>query len=146
MQITGGGFGSGTIDLGGLQVYQTSTFKKVWATYEGGPDDLGATFFEPSPIPDGFSMLGCYSQPNNQPLFGYVLVGKDVEKTDSPTLKKPIDYSLVWSSESLTKTKQNGHGYIWLPTPPGDYKAVGHVVTTSPKSLPGKNPGVSVLT
>lgn len=133
MQITGGGFGSGTIDLGGLQVYQTSTFKKVWATYEGGPDDLGATFFEPFPIPDGFFMLGCYSQPNNQPLFGYVLVGKDVEKTDSPTLKKPIDYTLVWSSESLTKSKQNGHGYIWLPTPPDGYKAVGHVVTTSPK-------------
>lgn len=129
----GGGFGSGTIDLGGLQVYQTSTFKKVWATYEGGPDDLGATFFEPFPIPDGFFMLGCYSQPNNQPLFGYVLVGKDVEKTDSPTLKKPIDYTLVWSSESLTKSKQNGHGYIWLPTPPDGYKAVGHVVTTSPK-------------
>ncbi|KAI8530721.1 hypothetical protein RHMOL_Rhmol11G0081600 [Rhododendron molle] len=128
-----GGFGSGIIDLGGLQVYQTSTFKKVWATNEGGPDDLGATFFEPHLIPDGFSVLGFYSQPNNQPLFGYVLVGKDVEeKNVSPALIKPIDYTLVWSSASLKKIKKTGNGYIWLPTPPDGYKAVGHVVTTSP--------------
>ncbi|PSS01301.1 Vacuolar protein sorting-associated protein [Actinidia chinensis var. chinensis] len=125
----GGGFGSGVIDLGGLQVCQITTFTKVWATYEGGPGDLGATFFEPSPIPDGFSMFGCYCQPNNQPLSGWVLVGKDME--NESTLKNPIDYTLVWSSESL-KIRQNGNGYVWLPVPPDGYRPVGHVITTSP--------------
>ncbi|KAA8525135.1 hypothetical protein F0562_007000 [Nyssa sinensis] len=129
----GEGFASGTLDLGGLQVCQISSFTKVWATYEGGPDDLGATFFEPSPIPEGFFMLGCYSQPNNQPLFGWVLAGKDdTSDPSSEILKKPIDYTLAWSSESM-KIKQDSNGYIWLPTPPDGYKAVGHVVTTSPE-------------
>ncbi|XP_057467181.1 hypothetical protein At1g04090-like [Actinidia eriantha] len=125
----GGGFGSEVIDLGGLQVCQITTFTKVWATYKGGPGDLGATFFEPSPIPDGFSMFGCYCQPNNQPLSGWVLVGKDME--NESTLKNPIDYTLVWSSESL-KIRQNGNGYVWLPVPPDGYRPVGHVITTSP--------------
>ncbi|XP_059639118.1 hypothetical protein At1g04090-like [Cornus florida] len=131
----GEGFGSGTIDLGGLLVTQVSSFSKVWATYEGGPGDLGATFFEPSSIPDGFFMLGCYSQPNNNPLFGWVLVGKDDDtSSDSQgqALKQPIDYTLVWNSESL-EIKKDGDGYVWLPTPPDGYKAVGHVVTASPE-------------
>ncbi|XP_052208828.1 hypothetical protein At1g04090-like [Diospyros lotus] len=128
----GEGFGSGVIDLGGLQVYETSNFTKVWAAKEGGPGDLGATFFEPSQIPDGFSMLGCYSQPNNRRLFGSVLVAKDVtDDASRGALATPIDYTLVWSSESL-KIMADGNGYIWLPTPPDGYKAVGHVVTTSP--------------
>ncbi|KAL2234258.1 uncharacterized protein LOC105168414 [Sesamum indicum] len=129
----GGGFASGIIDLGGLEVCQVSTFAKVWATQEGGPDNHGATFFEPSPLPDGFFMLGCYGQPNNKPLFGWVLAGKDA--TNDPlggALKPPTDYSLVWSSESL-KIKQDGVAYIWLPTPPDGYKAIGHVITSSPE-------------
>ncbi|KAA8520313.1 hypothetical protein F0562_014569 [Nyssa sinensis] len=129
----GEGFARGNIDLGGLQVCQISTFTKVWATHEGGPDNLGATFFEPSPVPEGFFVLGCYGQPNNMPLFGWVLAGKDV--TNDPSggaLKQPIDYTLVWSSESL-KIKQDGSGCIWLPTPPDGYKAIGHVVTSTPE-------------
>ncbi|KAK3037621.1 hypothetical protein RJ639_030398, partial [Escallonia herrerae] len=131
---SGEGFASGTIDLGGLQVCQISSFTKIWATHEGGTDNLGATFFEPSAVPNGFSMLGCYSQPNNQPLFGWVLAGKDitVDSSSGGTLKKPIDYTLIWSSES-SNFEQDDHGYIWLPTPPDGYKAVGHVVTTSPE-------------
>ncbi|OVA09336.1 Vacuolar protein sorting-associated protein 62 [Macleaya cordata] len=114
--------------LGGLEVYQISTFTKVWASLEGGPGNLGATFFEPSSIPNGYYMLGCYSQPNNQPLFGWVLVGKD---NGTGTLTMPMDYTLVWSSESST-IKKDGNGYIWLPVAPERYRVVGHVVTNSP--------------
>ncbi|CAI9769651.1 unnamed protein product [Fraxinus pennsylvanica] len=126
----GEGFASEIIDLGGLQVCQVSTFSEVWATKEGGPDNLGATFYEPSSIPDGFFLLGFYSQPNNKPLSGWVLAGKDAKNESA--LKEPIAYTLVWSSESL-KIKQDGVGYIWLPTPPDGYKAVGQVVTSSPE-------------
>lgn len=126
---SGEGFAGGTIDLGGLQIAEVSTFNKVWATKEGGPDNLGATFFEPSAVPDGFFMLGGYSQPNNRPLSGWVLVGKAVGNASS--LQPPTDYTLVWSSEGL-KIKQDGVGYIWLPTPPDGYKAIGHVVTSTP--------------
>lgn len=120
-------------------MYQISTFKKIWAAYQGGPNDLGATFFEPSEIPDGFFMLGCYGQPNNQPLFGSILVGKDVANaTGQPeTLKSPIDYSLVWSSElELSKIKLSGPGYIWYPISPDGYEAVGYVVTDAPEKPP----------
>eukprot|EP00268_Persea_americana_P015868 TRINITY_DN17496_c0_g1_i1.p1 TRINITY_DN17496_c0_g1~~TRINITY_DN17496_c0_g1_i1.p1 ORF type:complete len:448 (+),score=81.99 TRINITY_DN17496_c0_g1_i1:526-1869(+) len=45
-------------------------------------------------------------------------------------LRKPVDFTLVWSSESL-KIKQDGMGYIWAPTPPQGFVAVGHMVTNS---------------
>lgn len=126
---SGGCFASGFIDLGGLQVSQISSLTKVWSTHEGGPDNLGATFFEPSNIPNGFFMFGSYTQTNNIPLFGWTLAGRD---TSRGTLKMPTDYTLVWSSHNL-KIKQDGVGYIWLPIPPEGYKAIGHVVTTSPQ-------------
>ncbi|KAF6155193.1 hypothetical protein GIB67_019719 [Kingdonia uniflora] len=128
----GEGFASGNINLGGLEVCQISTFTKIWATKEGGPDNLGATFFEPSSVPAGFSLLGYYSQPNDKPLFGWVLVAKNVSGDDNSNeaLKMPLDYTLVLSSESLN-IKQDGNGYIWLPIAPDGYRAVGHVVTNS---------------
>ncbi|KAJ9558459.1 hypothetical protein OSB04_013073 [Centaurea solstitialis] len=127
----GNGFATGTIDLGGLQVCQISSFNKIWAALEGGPNNRGATFYEPSSIPDGFVMLGCYSQPNDRPLFGWILAGKDGAKERS--LAMPTDYSLIWSSEFYKLKQDGGNGYIWLPIPPEGYKAVGYVVTNSPE-------------
>ncbi|GKB47059.1 vacuolar protein sorting-associated protein 62 [Tanacetum coccineum] len=127
----GGGFATGTIDLGGLQVCQVSTFNKIWATNQGGPDNLGATFYQPSSIPEGFFVLGHYSQCNNKPLFGWVLAGKP-DENDPSSLAMPTDYSLIWSSESQ-KIKQDNKGYIWLPMAPEGYKAVGYLVTVSPE-------------
>ncbi|CAA6659079.1 unnamed protein product [Spirodela intermedia] len=75
----GGGFAKGSINLGGLEVRPCSSLTKVWAALEGGPENLGATFFKPSPVPAGFSLLGCYAQPNNRPLFGWVLCGRDID-------------------------------------------------------------------
>ncbi|XP_057723314.1 hypothetical protein At1g04090-like [Arachis stenosperma] len=128
----GNGFSNGSIDLGGLQVSQITTFNKVWASQEGGAENQGATIFEPSGIPQGFSMLGSYSQPNNKALFGWVLVAKDLSppNTINGTLKQPIDYSLIWTSENLG-IKQDTNVYVWTPAAPDGYKAVGHVVTTS---------------
>ncbi|KAC9339640.1 hypothetical protein E3N88_45959 [Mikania micrantha] len=118
----GEGFATGIIDLGGLEVCQITTFKKIWSTSQDGSDATHVTFFEPSPIPDGFFMLGCYCQSNNTPLFGWVLAGKDVS---SGTLAEPVDYTLAWSG--------NDSCFVWLPTPPEGYKPVGYVVTTSPE-------------
>lgn len=127
----GGGFSTGVIDLGGLVVSQISSFTKVWGIYQGGPNNSGATFFEPSEVPEGFCLLGCYSQPNNRPLFGAVLVAKD-ESPDDSLLAKPVDYTLVWSSESQN-VKKDGNGYFWVPIPPDGYKSMGVVITTSPE-------------
>nr|GMD55460.1 uncharacterized protein LOC109151050 [Ipomoea batatas] len=131
----GTGFGGGKIDLGGLLVSQVSTFTKIWAAQEGGPDGMGATFFEPSAVPDGFHVLGHYGQPNNAPLFGWVLVAKDVTNGGRAGLQTPVDYTLVWSSENA-KIKQDGAVYIWAPVPSDGYKPVGHVVTASPQKPP----------
>lgn len=119
-----GGFGKGSIDLGGLQVRQVTTFAKVWSTTQGGQDGLGATFFKPSPVPAGFSVLGHYAQPNNRPLFGHVLVGRDTSGAGGALLAAPVDYALAWSSP-------DGAGHFWLPTAPEGYKAVGVVVTAA---------------
>ncbi|XP_028788806.1 uncharacterized protein LOC114744826 [Neltuma alba] len=126
----GDGFASGIIKLGDIQVAQISTFNKVWTSYEGGPDNLGATIFEPTRLPEGFSILGYYSQPNNKPLFGWVLVAKDNSSTSQPALKEPLNYKLIWSSNS-TQFSRNSPAYFWLPTPPDGYKAVGNLVTTT---------------
>ncbi|KAK6919267.1 Vacuolar protein sorting-associated protein 62 [Dillenia turbinata] len=128
----GKGFATGTIDLGGLLVSQTSSLTKVWATMEGGPDNLGASFYEPWTLPDGFFMLGSHAQPNNQPLTGWILVGKE---TSSGALKPPVDYTLVWNSESLN-LKKEGNCYVWYPVPPDGYKAIGYIITNSPNKPP----------
>ncbi|KAL6624345.1 hypothetical protein ACP70R_031666 [Stipagrostis hirtigluma subsp. patula] len=119
-----GGFAKGSIDLGGLEVRQVTTFAKVWSTTKGGHDGVGATFFKPWPVPDGFSVLGHYAQPNNRPLFGHVLVARDASGTGA-LLAPPLGYTLVWSSP-------DGAAHFWLPTAPEGYKAVGAVVTASP--------------
>ncbi|KAH9624223.1 hypothetical protein KSS87_022354 [Heliosperma pusillum] len=130
------GFATGTIDFGGLTATEVTTFNKVWATYEGGPDNVGATFFEPSGLPPGFSLLGYYAQPNNRALFGRVVVAKDKDSdAASPALKKPEDYALVWSSKNLN-VKEDNPGYIWAPIPTDGYQAVGLVVTTTPEKPP----------
>ncbi|XP_076954455.1 hypothetical protein At1g04090-like [Bidens hawaiensis] len=62
-----------------------------------------------------------------------VLVAKDT--TGNPShgaLKSPIDYTLIWTSEGLNVSRRED-GYIWLPIAPYGYKAVGHIVTTSPE-------------
>lgn len=129
---SGGDFGRGVIDIGGLQLLQISSFQKIWATHTGGPDNLGVAFFEPSPIPDGFSMLGSYAQPNKQPLFGWVLVGKsDASDQSGQILKSPIDYSQVWANSNQTNGPEDT-AYFWLPKPPDGYRAVGYVITSSP--------------
>lgn len=109
---------------------QISTFNKVWTTNEGGPDDLGVTIFEPTGLSEGFFVLGYYCQPNNKPLHGWVLVGKDNSSTTNKALKEPLDYKLVCNIKSL-QNRQDIQGYIWLPIAPDGYKVVGHVVTTS---------------
>jgi hypothetical protein len=129
--FVGDGFANGIIDLGGgLLVSQISTFNKIWTTYEGGPDDLGVTFFEPTGLSEGFFMLGCYCQPNNKPLHGWILVAKDNSSTTNKALKKPLDYKLVCNIKSL-QNKQDEQCYIWLPIAPSNYNVVGHVATTS---------------
>ncbi|KAD5802735.1 hypothetical protein E3N88_14095 [Mikania micrantha] len=120
----------------GNMVCQISSFNKIWSALEGGPDNMGATFYEPSSIPDGFFMLGCYSQPNNRPLFGWILAGKpntNESFSSQSCMAKPTDYSLIWSSNSHKLKQDGGNCYIWLPTPPEGYKPVGYVVTNSPK-------------
>jgi hypothetical protein len=119
-----GGFAKGSIFLGGLEVRQVTTFAKVWSTTQGSQDGLGATFFKPSPVPAGFSVFGHYAQPNNRPLFGRVLVGRDASGAGGTILAPPLDYTLVWSSP-------DGTGFFWLPTAPEGYKAVGAVVTST---------------
>ncbi|VFQ64517.1 unnamed protein product [Cuscuta campestris] len=124
---TGDGFGKETVDLGGLLVSEVTSFTKVVATREGGPGGNGVSFFEPSPVPDGFCMLGHYAQANDTPLFGWVMVGKDAKGdggNSAGALKAPVDYTQVWRQDGPT-------AYIWCPVAPTGYKAVGYVVTTS---------------
>ncbi|KAJ0829354.1 putative vacuolar protein sorting-associated protein [Helianthus annuus] len=128
----GGDFGKGAIDLGGLEVYEALYLKKIWDTHSGGPKGLGASFYEPTSIPSGFNLIGHYCKPNSIAMFATVLTAKDTTGDPSQgALKSPIDYTLIWTSKGLN-VSQREDGYIWLPIPPNGYKAIGHIVTTSP--------------
>ncbi|KAH6760871.1 DUF946 family protein [Perilla frutescens var. frutescens] len=110
------------VDLGGLKVRQITSFQKIWTVSGGGPDNAGASFLDPSPIPDGFWMLGSYAQPNNKQLFGWVLVASD---KSGDILKQPSNYTLIWHSD-------DNKAFFWLPTPPDGYKSLGLLVTATP--------------
>lgn len=88
-------------------------------------------------IPNGFNCLGHYSQFNDQPLRGYVLVARDVTShipnpVNQPALLRPIDYTLVWTSYDVAEENYEDCGFFWLPLPPMGYKSVGFLVTNSP--------------
>ncbi|XP_063948634.1 hypothetical protein At1g04090-like [Daucus carota subsp. sativus] len=134
---SGTNFSSGIIDLGALQVAQITSLNKVWAVIVGGPDNNGATFYEPTSIPEGFFMLGCYAQPNNQPFYGWVLVAKDVSlPVEPPGLALPTDYTLVYETPPQGIVLSTGVCSIWLPVAPDGYSAMGYVVTASREKPP----------
>ncbi|PHU04857.1 hypothetical protein BC332_25679 [Capsicum chinense] len=114
-EISGACFASGVIDLGGLHVSQISSLSKVWSANEGVPDDLGSTFFEPTNLPNGFFMFVSYSQPNNMPLLGWTLAGKD---TLGGTFKMPMNYTLSTGS-NLSQGGSDDCAY-WLDLPTND--------------------------
>ncbi|CAK7341185.1 unnamed protein product [Dovyalis caffra] len=136
----GQGFATGRINLGEIEVIKITEFESVWSCglLRGKPK--GVTFYRPVGIPEGFHCLGYYCQPNDQCLRGYVLVVCDSNapkpevgcihdsEADSP-LRKPLNYSLIWSSDP----QKNDSGYFWLPNPPKGYKAMGIVVTNNPE-------------
>lgn len=62
---------------------------------------------------------------SSKPEDGYLLDSVQ----ELPALRKPINYSLVWSADSHGQ----GSGYFWLPNPPMGYKAMGFLVTKEPK-------------
>ncbi|MBA0729328.1 hypothetical protein Golax_020515 [Gossypium laxum] len=137
----GQGFATGKINLGELEVVKITKFESVWSCDSLHGKAKGPTFYKPVGIPDGFFCLGYYCQPNDQPLRGYVLVAREREgstpevyrdydsDSDFPALKKPVNYSLIWSSD----LDCNGCGFFWLPNAPMGYKAMGILVTDTPE-------------
>ncbi|KAF6141046.1 hypothetical protein GIB67_006491 [Kingdonia uniflora] len=135
--FSGHGFATGSVHLGELEVFQITRFQSIWTS-------KGATFYKPVGIPDGFYILGHYCQSDVQSVRGCLLVARDdgVPKEeadhnhftakDSPALKKPINYSLIWSSDDWSEGKSVGCGYFWRPQPPEGYKAMGFVVSNKP--------------
>ncbi|XP_030962371.1 uncharacterized protein LOC115983748 [Quercus lobata] len=49
---SGTGFATRFLSLGDLIVSEATNFEVIWRTRSGGPDNLGATFFEPSTTDD----------------------------------------------------------------------------------------------
>ncbi|KAE8678989.1 putative ubiquitin-protein ligase [Hibiscus syriacus] len=138
---SGQGFATGKVDLGDLEVVKITKFESVWTCYLLRGKAKGVTFYKHVGIRDGFFCLGYYCQPNDQPLRGYVLVARErVASTpgvcrdhdsDSglPALRKPVNYTLIWSSDSLRYCC----GLFWLPNAPVGYKAMGILVTDTPE-------------
>lgn len=130
------GFASGIVNLGELDVCKVTGFEFVWHSNIGKP----VAFYKPVGVPDGFHIVGHYCQPSNKPLWGFVLVVREVETSSSetrnsgklPALKNPLDYMLVWCSNAGSKEVTIGSAYFWVPQPPEGYNALGYLVTNRP--------------
>lgn len=137
----GQGFATGTIPLGEIEVVKITDFESVWSCRPLRGKSTGVSFYKPANIPEGFFCLGYYCQPNDQPLRGYVLVAREATSPkpevgciqdsalEHPALEKPINYTLLWSSNS----DSDGYGYFWMPNPPSGYRAMGFVLTNNPQ-------------
>ncbi|XP_057450158.1 hypothetical protein At1g04090-like [Lotus japonicus] len=140
----GQGFASGIINLGELEVCSVTSFELVWNSNVMVEMRKAVAFYKPVGIPDGFHVLSHYCQPSyNKPLWGFVLVAREVEACSSekieigdqnklPALRKPLDYTLVWCSNAGSKEIVTSSAYFWLPQPPEGYKALGYLVTKKP--------------
>ncbi|XP_010454091.1 PREDICTED: uncharacterized protein LOC104735910 [Camelina sativa] len=126
----GSGFATGRINLGEIEVVKVTEFDRVWKCGTSRGKTRCASFYKPLGIPDGFHCLGHYCQPSNEPLRGFVLAARANNPHHNaydhlPPLKQPVNYSLVWSSDSDC--------YFWFPNPPAGYRAVGVIVTDGPE-------------
>lgn len=137
--MTGSGFATSKLNLGEVEVCQITNFEFVWGSNPSMDMKQSISFYKPKLIPDGFSCLGHYCQPDNKPLRGFVLVAREktiaqhensAHSSDrlSP-LVNPVDYTLVWSSYDGDEENFEGCGCFWLPQAPQGYKALGFVVT-----------------
>uniref|UniRef100_A0A0D6R1V8 Vacuolar protein sorting-associated protein 62 n=1 Tax=Araucaria cunninghamii TaxID=56994 RepID=A0A0D6R1V8_ARACU len=68
--------------------------------------------------------------PTTPLLFTKDCKGASYERGPRSALAKPLNYALVWSSDSWSGD-QDGYGYFWLPCPPEGYRALGFVVTNT---------------
>ncbi|KAK0582113.1 hypothetical protein LWI29_021613 [Acer saccharum] len=139
----GEGFASGRINLGEIEVSKISKFEFIWSSNLPQNTRKGVSFYKPVGIPDGFSTLGHYCQFNDHPLRGSVLVAREVafepeaahvsSPVNSLPLCKPLDFTLVWSSDEGSDGNYEGCGFFWLPQPPEGYKCLGFLVTNTPQ-------------
>lgn len=131
----GDGFGTGRINLGELEVLKITKFEFIWDYNQTQDKKKGVSFYKPVELPDRFFTLGHYCQSNNKPINGFILVAREIDLSEdkrSPALQKPLDYTLIWSSNDSSDENLDGCGYFWLPQPPAGYKAAGFLVTDSP--------------
>lgn len=142
--FSGSGFAGGKIKLGEIEVCQITKFDFVWGCNLSQDRKRGLNFYKPVGVPDGFSTLGFYCQSNEKPLRGFVLVARELFKSEPvdpsicstqylPALSNPLDYTLVWSSDDDYEESFVGGGYFWLPQAPQGYKALGFLVTNKPE-------------
>lgn len=143
MYLVGQGFGSGIVNLGELEVFKITSLELVWNSKVTLNKSKGVAFYKPVGIPDGFHVLGHYCQLNDKPLHGFVLVARGVNTCSPltadtsnhdklPALQNPLDYTLVWSSDTRSEMLLSGCGYFWLPQPPEGYKSLGYLVSNKP--------------
>uniref|UniRef100_A0A2P2P2D8 Vacuolar protein sorting-associated protein 62 n=1 Tax=Rhizophora mucronata TaxID=61149 RepID=A0A2P2P2D8_RHIMU len=139
----GQGFASGRIQLREIEVLKISQFEFIWSSSVYQDKKTGVSFYKPVGIPDGFHSLGHYCQSEKEPLRGFLLVAREVVSSelevanncspaDSPALQKPLDFTLVWSSENGSEESYEGCAFFWLPLAPKGWKSLGYLVTTKP--------------
>jgi hypothetical protein len=141
-----------SIGGGELELAAATSFQKICTLSPARRGGGGVTFYRPVGVPEGFSLLGHYCQPNCRPLHGHLLVARAGARPAGARLQQqlplcaPRDYSLVWEfrvggvASGSRGNAGNCHGlrdaYFWVPVPPEGYRALGCLVTTELQKPP----------
>lgn len=148
---------------GELELAAATSFERICTLSPSPRRDCksSVTFYRPLAVPEGFSVLGHYCQPDSRPLHGHLLVAKasarahHPPRSTQPPLCAPRDYELLWAFHASggsaaagggrSSSSSSGYGrsdaYFWLPVPPEGYRALGFLVTADPGKPPLKDAG-----
>ncbi|KAI0527455.1 hypothetical protein KFK09_003056 [Dendrobium nobile] len=131
--VQGGQFATGSIQVGGLELREHTTFTKIWTAVPLNSSDSSATFFSPSSLPSGFFPLGSHAQPHTpNPSPPRALIARDT----SNSLASPTDFTVLFSSNFSSPSPV----FFWLPylllatSPPATSSPPPHKNPLSPPS------------
>ncbi|KAI4963433.1 hypothetical protein ZWY2020_014107 [Hordeum vulgare] len=135
---------------GGLELAAATAFDKICTLSPSAQLQRcdSATFYRPQGVPEGFTVLGHYCQPNSRRLHGHLLVARAADPPAPPRSRLSArrgTAKLVWAFHATggAGTSRNagpcsGYGrsdaYFWLPVPPERYRALRSSSPRAPAS------------
>lgn len=111
-----------------LQIQPVNQFTQLISVY-GGRMGL----WRPN-LDSGWFYFGDYCEPDgSNPESPAFAVQVENDDPSNPALMPPVDWTLITSNGEFAIAYYHNIWYSWLPVPPQNYVACGHVITVGPQ-------------